>query len=218
MTQTARDQKNSSQRVTRPGQRQQERLLRLARRRRRQRNVLAVIALLFLLTAAGVGFWQYQKYNADQQALKDKHSTATAVASITPTPSDGPATPPPVTGQPVSLADGLQYIDVKVGNGGTVQANSTVSVQYTGWLQKENKKFDSSYGGQNAGKPVSFSLGQGQVIPGWDKGLVGMKEGGTRRLIIPPALAYGKNGNPPTIPANSTLIFDVTIVSIDSAS
>jgi FKBP-type peptidyl-prolyl cis-trans isomerase len=206
----------------RPGQRQQERLMRLARRRKRQRITISVIVVLLLIGVVGVGYWQYQQYNDAQTNLKnshatatavaqDKHATATAFAMITPTPSAGSATPPAVKGQLTNLPHGLEYIDVKTGTGAVVSAGSSINVQYTGWLQSSSKKFDSSY--DHGGQPFNVTVGQGQVIPGWDEGLVGMKVGGTRRLIIPPALAYGSTGSPPTIPANATLIFDVTVVS-----
>jgi len=223
MTQTMKNDNNDSMKKGgRPGQRQQERLMRLARRRKRQRITISVIVVLLLIVVVGVGYWQYQQYNDAQTNLKnshatataavlDKHATATAFALITPTPSAGPATPPAVKGQIKKLPGGLEYIDVKTGTGAVVQAGSSINVQYTGWLQSNGKKFDSSY--DHGGQPFNLTVGQGQVIPGWDEGLVGMRVGGTRRLVIPPALAYGAQGSPPTIPPNSTLIFDVTIVS-----
>lgn len=216
MTQTEKgqnkDQKDALQRRSRPGQRQQERLMRQARRQRRQRIVISIITVILLAAAIGVGIWQYQLYSTSQARIANQHATATAVASITPTPSAGPATPPPVTATPVKLADGVQYIDIKQGTGPAAQIGSTLSVQYTGWLQSNNKKFDSSY--DHGGQPLSVAIGQHQVIPGFETGLVGVKAGGTRRLIIPGALAYGAQGSPPVIPPNATLIFDITVVSV----
>jgi len=84
-----------------------------------------------------------------------------------------------------------------------------VSVHYTGRLEN-GTKFDSSL---DHGKPFDFAIGTGSVIKGWDEGLMSMKVGGKRKLIIPPALGYGVAGRPPTIPANSTLIFDVELLS-----
>jgi FKBP-type peptidyl-prolyl cis-trans isomerase len=111
------------------------------------------------------------------------------------------------------MADGLQYIDIKQGTGAEAKEGSTVTVEYTGWLQSDGKKFDSSY--DRGAQPFDVTpLGQAQVIPGWNKGLVGMKVGGTRRLIIGPDLAYGAAGSPPVIPANATLIFDVTVIAV----
>lgn len=232
MTQTMNNQNNSSQKRNRPGQRQQERLMRIERRKRRQRIVISTITALVLIGVGVFGFLQFQNYSAQQAAAAklsadkaksaaDKNASATAsvyaaqtAAVSTPTPSAGAATPPPLSGTPtaVALTGGLQYIDIKVGTGPAAQTGSTVSVQYTGWLASNGQKFDSSY--DHGGQPFSVTLGQGQVIPGWDQGLVGMKAGGTRRLLIPPALAYGANGQPPTIPANATLLFDVTVISI----
>jgi len=88
-----------------------------------------------------------------------------------------------------------------------------VSVQYTGWLYKNGNKgakFDSSL---DRNKPITFTLGQKQVIPGWDEGISGMKVGGKRTLIIPPQLAYGATGSGGVIPPNATLIFDVELVN-----
>ncbi len=102
--------------------------------------------------------------------------------------------------------------DLTVGAGATADIGEAITVDYTGWLYDAAKsdhkglQFDSSIGAS----PFQFTLGSGQVIAGWDQGLVGMKVGGVRRLIIPPSLAYGgtRNGG---IPANSTLVFDVTL-------
>jgi FKBP-type peptidyl-prolyl cis-trans isomerase len=87
-----------------------------------------------------------------------------------------------------------------------------VHVQYTGTLMN-GTKFDSSY--DHGGEPFKFTLGKGEVIKGWDQGVVGMKVGGKRRLRIPPALGYGEAGSPPSIPANAGLVFDVELISID---
>jgi peptidylprolyl isomerase len=122
------------------------------------------------------------------------------------TPAEGP---PPVSGETVTTDSGLQYIDVEEGTGETPQAGQTVAVHYTGWLT-DGTKFDSSL---DRGTPFSFVLGAGQVIAGWDEGLATMKVGGERRLILPPELAYGEV-QWGTIPANSTLIFDVELLEV----
>ena len=85
-----------------------------------------------------------------------------------------------------------------------------MKVHYTGTLMN-GTKFDSS---RDRDEPFQFTLGQGQVIKGWDEGVVGMKKGGKRKLTIPPAMAYGPSGSPPKIPPNSPLIFDVELVEI----
>lgn len=232
MTQTVNGPKGSSPKQRRPGQRQQERLQRQARRRQRQRILMSTIIALVVIAVAALGFWQFQRYTSDQAAAKSAAATATAqriakatatadaaqlascLAGLKPAPTlkSGPAKPPAVTGTPVTMAGGLQYIDVQVGCGPAAQTGSKVSVEYTGWLQSNGKKFDSSY--DHGGQPFSVTLGQGQVIKGWDEGLVGVKRGTIRRLIIPAALAYGPQGSPPVIPPNATLIFDITVISV----
>jgi peptidylprolyl isomerase len=114
-----------------------------------------------------------------------------------------------MTGEGTKTSSGLQYWDVKVGTGAEAKAGSKVRVHYTGWLAS-GKKFDSSVGSQ----PFEFTIGRGEVIKGWDEGIVGMKVGGKRQLRIPPNLAYGDDGHPPQIPPNSTLTFDVLLVSV----
>jgi FKBP-type peptidyl-prolyl cis-trans isomerase len=118
--------------------------------------------------------------------------------------------PPPVSAEPTVTASGLKIIETKVGTGDEAQKGKTVSVHYTGWLA-DGTKFDSSL---DRGQPLSFVLGAGQMIPGFDEGVAGMKVGGERRLIIPPDLAYGAQGRPPKIPANAELTFDVQLVSV----
>lgn len=108
----------------------------------------------------------------------------------------------------LTLASGLMYVPVKPGSGPGVTKGATVQVHYTGVLA-DGRKFDSS---RDRGKPISFTLGQGQVIPGWDLGIAGMKKGGMRRLLIPYPLAYGEKGYPGVIPPKATLIFDVELV------
>ena len=105
---------------------------------------------------------------------------------------------------------GLRYRDVTVGSGQEATAGRTAVVHYTGWLP-DGKKFDSS---RDRGEPFSFPLGAGQVIPGWDQGIAGMKVGGRRKLVIPSELGYGAQGAPPDIPPNSTLVFDVELLGV----
>jgi FKBP-type peptidyl-prolyl cis-trans isomerase len=118
--------------------------------------------------------------------------------------------PTKVTGEPTKTASGLEYWDIKVGTGAVAQTGQHVKVDYTGWLT-DGKKFDSSVG---TGHPFDFMLGAGQVIKGWDEGVVGMKVGGKRQLRIPPDLAYGAKGYPGAIPPSATLIFDVQLVDV----
>jgi len=108
-----------------------------------------------------------------------------------------------------TTSTGLGIIDTKVGTGAIAAAGDNVSVHYTGYFA-DGKKFDSS---RDRNEPFSFPLGQGQVIKGWDEGVVGMKVGAQRQLVIPPSLGYGAGGSGP-IPPNSTLYFDVELLSI----
>ena len=114
----------------------------------------------------------------------------------------------------VTTPSGLRIIDVKPGTGPVPHAGQTVTVNYTGWLfvdGKKGKKFDSSL---DRGQPFSFTLGQGQVIKGWDEGLATMHVGGKRTLIIPPDLGYGDRGAAGVIPPGATLIFDVDLLGV----
>jgi hypothetical protein len=248
MPQTVKGQNaNAPSRINRPGQRQQDRIQRYARRQKRRRIITASVAaaLVVILGVGGTIF--FQSYTAQQAALATAHANATATVgaratatSITAdcfinksgptmpaiydgsaTPSSGPSSSPSLSGNPVTLSGGLKYVDIKVGTGMAAASGDSVSVEYTGWLASTCAKFDSSYDATagTPGAPFTFSLGEGQVIPGWDDGLLGMKPGGIRRLYIPSALAYGsqgqqdQNGNT-IIPANADLIFDVQVVSI----
>jgi FKBP-type peptidyl-prolyl cis-trans isomerase len=110
----------------------------------------------------------------------------------------------------VTTASGLKYTTLKAGKGATPKQGQTVFVHYTGTLTN-GKKFDSS---RDQGKPFSFTLGEGKVIPGWDEALSTMKVGDRRKLIIPPKLGYGATGAGEAIPPNATLIFDVELLKI----
>jgi peptidylprolyl isomerase len=105
----------------------------------------------------------------------------------------------------------LEIEDIEEGDGDEAQAGDQVSVNYVGVLYDRGEEFDSSF---NTGQPFEFQLGAGNVIPGWDQGVEGMKVGGRRQLIIPPDLAYGAQGSPPDIPPNSTLIFVIDLLSV----
>ena len=240
MTQTEKGQKeNIPQKQSRPGQRQQERLMRLERRRRRRLIWTSILVALVIIAITGVTIWQYQRITTQQNVARAVQATSTAIAAaaaaatattrdcfVSPagtkpdniyssvaTPSAGPATAPHITGTIVTLQDGLKYVDIKTGTGPAARKGSTVTVEYTGWLASTCKKFDSSYDHGGQAFPVT-PLGQAQIIPGWNEGLVGMKAGGIRRLLIPGSLGYGAQGSPPTIPPNAVLIFDVTALSV----
>lgn len=106
----------------------------------------------------------------------------------------------------------LAIEDIKIGGGDEAAVGDKVYVHYAGWLS-DGTKFDSSY---DRGQPFSFTVGQGQVIAGWDQGILGMKAGGKRKLTIPAAWGYGASGVPGVIPPNSILIFEVELVKINN--
>jgi peptidylprolyl isomerase len=135
--------------------------------------------------------------------------TLAIVAAVTPTGRSNAA-----DNQVIEMPDGLKYTDTKTGDGATARAGNKVSVHYTGWLSDngaKGKKFDSSV---DRGQPFQFTLGQHQVIAGWDEGVAGMKVGGKRTLNIPPELGYGARGAGGVIPPNATLIFDVELLQV----
>jgi peptidylprolyl isomerase len=101
--------------------------------------------------------------------------------------------------------------DLVRGKGRTARSGDQVTVHYVGVFHEDGEQFDASW---DDGEPFQFTLGQGMVIRGWDRGVAGMREGGRRRLVIPPDLAYGPQGQPPTIPPNATLVFVVDLVSV----
>jgi FKBP-type peptidyl-prolyl cis-trans isomerase FkpA len=111
----------------------------------------------------------------------------------------------------VTTASGLQYDDLRVGQGAVARFGSDVVVHYTGWLT-DGTKFDSS---RDRNEPFGFALGQGNVIAGWEEGVAGMRVGGLRKLTIPPALGYGEWGAGDVIPPNSTLVFEVELLAAD---
>jgi peptidylprolyl isomerase len=112
--------------------------------------------------------------------------------------------------QPETTSSGLKYIDIEAGNGASPQTGQQVVVHYTGYLA-DGTKFESSV---DSGEALAFAIGVGQVIQGWEEGIMSMKAGGKRKLIIPPQLGYGESGSPPVIPPNAELIFDVELLEV----
>ena len=114
------------------------------------------------------------------------------------------------TDSEVTLDSGLRYTDIECGDGEEASRGDSVEVHYVGTLEN-GKKFDSS---RDRGQTLPVQLGAGQVIPGFEEGILGMKVGGIREVTIPPDLGYGEAGAPPAIPPNATLIFEIELVSI----
>lgn len=144
---------------------------------------------------------------AAQQKPEEKSAPppVTKVQKLTPDPKTME-----LKGHVVTSASGLKYADIKVGTGKSPMPNDTVAVKYTGCLVN-GEVFDST--DSHGGKPATF--GVNQVIPGWTEALLSMKTGGKRKVIIPPAIGYGPNGNPPNIPPDATLVFEIELVSIE---
>jgi peptidylprolyl isomerase len=148
--------------------------------------------------------------NSADNSLVTAGETKTTAAATTPTSgalSKEPTVTPP-SGPPPTKLETKELI---VGTGPEAKAGDSVTVNYVGVLYKNGKKFNASW---ETGKPFTFTLGKGEVIKGWDQGIVGMKVGGRRELIIPAPLAYGAAGQPPTIPKNEALVFVVDLLGV----
>jgi peptidylprolyl isomerase len=131
-------------------------------------------------------------------------STTDSETAAAEAPTTKPVVKPPKGASPKQL----EVKDLAEGSGDEAQAGDEVTVDYVGVLYKGGKQFDASW---DRNEPFPFTLGRGEVIPGWDQGVEGMKVGGRRELIIPPELAYGPSGFPPEIPPNETLIFVIDL-------
>ena len=179
------------------------------------KNIIPLLILLAVVVFGGVGV--YFLYNQKVQSPSDINlnppqskpqilTPTSAIITITPTEATGGATMDNFQ----VLADGLKISDEVVGTGAEAKAGDTVTVNYLGTLEN-GTKFDSSY---DRNTPFTTQIGVGQVIKGWDEGIVGMKVGGKRKLIIPPDLGYGDQGAGGAIPPNSTLVFVVELLSV----
>ena len=151
---------------------------------------------------------------ADNSLIKAEgtSSTSTTSSATAKTPTTGPLSKEPTVTPPSGPAPAkLETKELITGTGAEAKDGDSVTVNYVGVLYKNGKVFDASW---KRHEPFTFTLGKGQVIKGWDQGVPGMKVGGRRELIIPAELAYGKTGSPPTIPANSPLVFVVDLLGV----
>jgi peptidylprolyl isomerase len=175
-----------------------------------------VLALFFSAVLAACAVMAVVGCGGDDNANKSTTS-ATQPSTTTTTPTNTTATPSASKGKPkVRVPTGsppkkLVVKDLKKGKGPVAKSGDQVTVQYVGVDYKTGKQFDASW---DRGQPFPFQLGAGQVIPGWDKGVAGMRVGGRRELVIPPRLAYGPQGQPPAIGPNATLVFVVDLLGV----
>jgi peptidylprolyl isomerase len=155
---------------------------------------------------------------AEQQAktqttAAEQAEAAPTATKITPTAGESDLSKKPQIPKSSGPApEQLKVEDLIEGDGAAAKNGDKLSVQYVGVLYDNNKEFDSSW--SRGEEPLELTLGSGQVIPGWEQGLLGMKVGGRRKLTIPPDQAYGAQGQPPDIPANATLVFEVDLKKI----
>ena len=173
-------------------------------------RLILLVGLLAALVAGASGC-------GDDNGGGDSASTPATSSAPATTPSATTETAAPAAAKPkVDVPSGpppqkLVIKDLKKGTGPAAKTGDTVTVQYVGVNYANGRQFDASW---DRGQPFSFQLGAGMVIPGWDQGVVGMKVGGRRELIIPPDLAYGAQGAPPDIPPNATLVFVIDLEKI----
>jgi FKBP-type peptidyl-prolyl cis-trans isomerase len=167
-----------------------------------------------MVLIAGLALWGCKggSKQAGEGSAAPQKTEATTQTQTPPQPQTQQSSgPPPINVQAMITASGLSIQDIVVGSGAAAAKGSNVSVHYTGWLQ-DGKKFDSSV---DRGQPFDVQIGVGNVIKGWDEGVVGMKVGGKRRLVIPPQLGYGEKGaGRGLIPPNAVLIFDVELMGV----
>ena len=166
---------------------------------------VAIVAAVALLAAIALSGCSSAPTQSAQPAAPAPSSTEASAAPESTAPTSSAATTP--------SGGKLKITDLKVGKGAAAKTGQTVTVNYTGWLM-DGTKFDSSL---DRNQPFAFPLGAGKVIPGWDQGVVGMKVGGKRELIIPPQLGYGSQGAGGVIPPDATLKFDIELLSVANA-
>ncbi len=174
------------------------------------RGMLLIIGLCAALAIAGCGGGDSS--SSSSSGASGGSSTAEESAAIKWSPAGEFGTAPELVAPGGKPPKKLETKDLIAGDGAEAKAGDEISVQYAGANFKTGEEFDSSWS-RNA-EPFTFNLGAGEVIQGWDQGIVGMKVGGRRELIIPPELGYGPSGSPPVIPPNETLVFIVDLLKV----
>jgi peptidylprolyl isomerase len=170
------------------------------------KRLVPILLACVALAVAGCG-------GSDDSSSSNESAASTSKESSSPeTSSNAKKTAPKVTVPKGAPPKKLEIKEIEEGSGAEAKAGDEVSVQYAGVGYESGKEFDSSW--SRGAEPFSFGLGAGQVIPGWDQGVEGMKVGGRRELIIPPGLAYGAAGAPPAIGPNETLIFVIDLLAV----
>jgi peptidylprolyl isomerase len=177
------------------------------------RSALLLVGVVALMGLAACGDDDDSGSGGGAEANQQDTGTATA-----PSPAEAeealkdtstkPVIPKPTGSPPRKLVKE----DIVKGSGPPAKKGDTLIVHYVGMNFSNGQEFDASW---DAGSPFPLQLGAGQVIPGWDKGLIGIKKGGRRKLVIPPELGYGAQGYPPDIPPNETLVFVIDAVSVN---
>lgn len=172
------------------------------------RRLPILIALCALLAFAGCGGGDDDDATTGAGGTTAAESTSEGSSGA----ASGTKTKPKVTVPKGAPPKQLKIEDIETGSGDEAKSGDEVTVQYVGVNYKNGKEFDSSW---SRNEPFTFTLGGGQVIPGWEQGIEGMKVGGRRELTIPPELAYGETGSPPAIGPNETLIFVVDLLAVE---
>ena len=176
--------------------------------RMRERLFAGFGALLFLGSACALTIFVLLGSGSSNNTTPPQ--TATTQCDIN-TPVTSTAMPAPAVYKPTGSVLALTTTDLESGTGATSKNGDCLVMKYQGNLAADGTVFDENYSKPQA---LQFTLGAGQVIAGWDQGLVGMKVGGTRQVVIPSSLGYGPTGSPPSIPANADLVFTVKLISI----
>jgi peptidylprolyl isomerase len=173
------------------------------------KTLMLTIAVCAGLAIAGCGSSDDSSSSSNETAGS---TSATTTESTSSEAAGGEKTKPTVTVPKGAPPKKLEIKELEKGSGPEAKSGDKVTVQYLGVDYKDGEEFDSSW---SRNEPFSFGLGAGEVIPGWDQGVQGMKVGGRRELVIPPELAYGEAGAPPAIGPNETLVFVIDLLEVN---